>query len=74
VEERRKPLSERMKEAEEATTPLELAEEIFSCVNSLYCETTDTGMKKLPKELSNYAGYISVIYVQSKLLVNKLQV
>ena len=70
----RKTLAERMKEANEAAKPLELAEEIYSCVDSLYSETTDTGMRKLPDALSDYAGYISVAHRQSKLLIEKLAV
>jgi len=67
-----KTLAERMKEANDAATPLELAEEVFRCVDNLYSETTDTGMRKLPNEFNDHAGYISVAHRQSKLLKEKL--
>lgn len=61
-----------LKEAEEKLTPIEVINEIIDCISSLYSGKVSEGVTKLPKELSEYAGYIGVILNQAELLKTKL--
>jgi hypothetical protein len=63
----------RIENTEKDTSTLELAEEIFSCLDMLYSNDSGNKPKFLPDVLSEYSGIIHVAYKQSKLLINKLK-
>jgi len=68
----RNDLEKAIKEAEEKVTPLELIEEAISCLDRLY-EDFSPGIKRLPVNLHEYAGFIAVAYKQLRLLKSKLE-
>lgn len=65
-------LKEELEKIRQITTPQECVDTIINCLEDLYCNETDTGLKRLPKELWDYSGLISLALDQAKLLKIKL--
>lgn len=41
---------------------IEYIDEIIECINSFYSENLESGIQKLPSDLSKYSGTISVMW------------
>lgn len=65
-------VNERMKQIEEESTPIECVEDIIECLESLYTVELNNGVKRLPKELIDFSGFISIALKQARLLKTKL--
>lgn len=61
-----------LKKGEDKLSPIEVVNEIIDCISSLYAEKVSEGVTKLPRKLSEYAGFIGVALYQAKLLKTKL--
>ena len=54
-------------------TELELATEIFECLDQLYSIQIEEGIKRLPEDLVKHAGVIGIAHTNASMLLNKLK-